>query len=455
MRDFEDGPWTFYGPDGAVEKAGQYDNGKQSGFWRFYFSGGRPRAEGLYHRGRRLGPWQVWTEAGATRVQDFGQQAGVQLVRELWPDTQQVRRAGVLQNGVPAGRWSSFHRNGKERLACGMAAGGPAGTFDARDEQGAVIAQGRFNDGQLAAGGSLVVDGNALELAAGPLAARDAAVEVWVDDAAAAAERPEQRLARFFAEQAGEVGDQPFAAIVIEQPADAPQVTTEQAEAEIVAIDAEPQRQPASPQPLTLDERKKLDTFRDIYAGKRSGRTLLNSDIYKPQPGDPRPKGGAGRRKGLEGRQLPFQVLSPVDGGEVDLRGYRGQKRILLVVLRGFLGKVCEYCVAQTAALSDAKEELAAQNVEVLVIYPGARENVESFRILYEEEFGEGPPPYRVFYDEDLELVALLGIEGDLASPSTFLVNQQGVVEFAYVGKHKADRPSVIRLKKLIEGLGK
>jgi len=88
-----------------------------------------------------------------------------------------------------------------------------------------------------------------------------------------------------------------------------------------------------------------------------------------------------------------------------------------------------------------------------LVIYPGERENEKSFRRLYEEEFGEGPPPYRVFYDPDLELVTKLGIEGDLASPTTLIIDEKGTVQYAYVGEHRADRPATNALIKLIEGM--
>jgi peroxiredoxin len=111
------------------------------------------------------------------------------------------------------------------------------------------------------------------------------------------------------------------------------------------------------------------------------------------------------------------------------------------------------YCVAQTKALAKARAKLEAANVEVLVIYPGAREREESFRQLYEEEFGEGPPPYRVFYDQDLELVTKLGIEGDLASPTTIIIDKTGTVQYAYVGEHRADRPATNTLIKLIEGM--
>jgi peroxiredoxin len=150
---------------------------------------------------------------------------------------------------------------------------------------------------------------------------------------------------------------------------------------------------------------------------------------------------------------MPFDIMKGVDGNDVNLKDYHGKQRVMIVVLRGFLGKVCMYCVAQTKALAKARAKLEAANVEVLVIYPGAREREESFRQLYEEEFGEGPPPYRVFYDQDLELVTKLGIEGDLASPTTIIIDKTGTVQYAYVGEHRADRPATNTLIKLIEGM--
>jgi antitoxin component YwqK of YwqJK toxin-antitoxin module len=129
-QDSEDGLWKFYGTDGAVIRAGQFDAGKQSGLWRFNYAAGKPRAEGFYHAGSRIGPWQVWDENGGSRMQDFGTKAGIQVVRQVWPGTSDLQRVGVLENGQPAGRWTSYHPNGKLRFCCGMASGTPNGSFE-------------------------------------------------------------------------------------------------------------------------------------------------------------------------------------------------------------------------------------------------------------------------------------------------------------------------------------
>jgi antitoxin component YwqK of YwqJK toxin-antitoxin module/peroxiredoxin len=455
VGDFEDGRWTFYADTGAVIKEGAYQNGKQSGLWTYYYPSGKLRAEGVYHRGARVGAWQLCTEAGGSRLQDFGSAAGVTLAREVWPGTEQARRVGALANGVPAGRWTSFHQNGQLRFSCGWDQGVPDGVFVARDEQGTVVAQGRFAGGAVAAGGLAVAGGVARGLTAGALAAELDGVARWSTTSQQGDASPERRLSGLVEEQRAGAGAAGYAAVVLAVGAATPPPAAAETEEVVQRLDEEPTRQPAPAQPqLTVAQKQKLDRTVDEYEnGPKRGRSMFSGSDYAPAAGSPRPAGGTGRREQLEGKTLPFDVIEAIDGGSVDLRDYRGKKRVMLVVLRGFLGEVCVYCVAQTKALAKARKKLEDNNVEVLVIYPGPRENELAFRQIYEQEFGEGPPPYRVFYDQDLELVTKLGIEGDLASPSTFLLDEQGVCRYAYVGEHRADRPATKKLIKLIEGM--
>ena len=454
-KDFEDGLWTRFGPDGRVIDRGQFEaterSGKRSGLWRLYYDGGKPRAEGVYHRGKPVGPWQVWDERGVRGVRDYPQMAGVQVVRKVWSGTDTVQRVGVLVNGQPAGRWTSFHPNGKLRFVCGIAGGVPTGSFEARDEAGAVIAQGRFEGGAIASG-VVVADGKSREIEVGALPSPPAGVDAWSAMASVGAAKPEGVVSMFVNEQKSKVGPAPFAALALA--AEAPgEGTPAKAEEVLSKIESEDRRMPAPAQPgLSKDNRDNLEKFKKIYTdGEKPGVTM--GDDYAPTPGAPRPKSGTGLRENLMGKPMPFKIMQGVDGKDVDLTAYHGKQRVMIVVLRGFLGEVCMYCMAQTGALADARPKLEAANVEVLVIYPGERENEKSFRRLYEEVFGEGPPPYRVFYDPDSELVTKLGIKGDLASPTTLIIDEKGTVQYAYVGEHRADRPATNALIKLIEGM--
>ncbi|MFY9342147.1 MAG: redoxin domain-containing protein [Planctomycetota bacterium] len=450
VADFEDGPWQFFAADGSLERAGQYDAGKLSGPWTFHWPGGRLKAEGMYFRGDRTGPWRVVDERGQERTQDFGGKPGVQIVRETWPNGQ-PRRAGVLLNGAPTGRWTIWHENGKQRFCCTLNGSVASGVFEARDANGNVTAQGVLAGGAFGAGCLAVVSGQRRDIAPGPVPASGAAP--WTAGEALAALAPEAAVGLFVVEAGGAVAPAAVVASITETTT-APPVAAE-TKAVVQGIDDGPSRAPAPMQPdLSVKQRQEMKDYVAEYSdGPKPGGGGL-SDKYKPDTSKQKP-GGQGERSDWVGKALPFTRMKAVDGRDLDLTQYRGQKRVMIVVLRGFLGEVCCYCVAQTKALAQSKAKLDELGIKVLVIYPGARENEQSFEQAYKMTFNEGGPPYRVFYDPDLELVTQLGIEGDLASPSTLIVDKDGVIQYFYVGEHRADRPAAKKLVQIIEGLQK
>jgi antitoxin component YwqK of YwqJK toxin-antitoxin module/peroxiredoxin len=450
IADFEDGPWEFFAETGALDRKGQYDGGKMSGPWTYYHGAGRPKAEGICHRGQRIGPWRIWDAAGKESVQDFGTKPGLSVARELWPNGT-ARRAGVLQNGAPIGRWTSWHDTGALRFCCTLQDGKPSGVFEARDPAGEVIAQGVLANGAFVDGSIGVENGATRALAAGPMPAAAPTAE-WVATEALAALVPERAVAVLGTELAGPVDTSAIVAKV-----DMPSAPPPAAAAVVEQIERQAERMPAPAQPdiTVLQEKEREDYVQNYLEGPSTSRPSLRK--YGPATGAKSTGSGSGprRRADLEGKPVPIDVLQGVDGTDVDLRQFRGKKRVLLVVLRGFLGEVCIYCIAQTEALARCREELESLGIEVLVVYPGAKENEESFERAYAMTFGKGAPPYRVFYDPDLAVVQKLGITGDLAFPTTLIIDEQGIVQYAYVGEHRADRPAAKELIKVIKGLAK
>ena len=65
----------------------------------------------------------------------------------------------------------------------------------------------------------------------------------------------------------------------------------------------------------------------------------------------------------------------------------------------------------------------------------------------------EGDLPIGVLYDPDLELVTRMGIESELAIPSTFILDLDGVVRYAYVGTSIEDRPPAKDLLEAVKEL--
>ena len=451
VADFEDGPWQFFRPDGGLERTGQFDAGKLSGPWTYYYPGGKPRAEGVYHRGARIGLWRVWSEAGLESSQDFGSKPGVSVVREAWPNGR-LRRTGVQQNGAPVGRWTCWHDNGQLRFCCGLVDGKANGVFEARDAQGAVIAQGLLQNGAFVSGTAVDAGGQSRDLAAGPLPPPTA--NPWAAADALAALAPEARLALHVVEAASTIDATAVAAVPA--PSMAPATTPDASPAPqvapvVTAIEAEPARAPAPAQPnLSVKQRQEMSEYVKQYAEGTSPTAAALFDKYRPDPSKPR-SAQQGERTEWYGKPLPFDLMKGVDGTELDVRQFRGKKRVMIVVLRGFLGEVCCYCIAQTKALAQSRERLEQLGIEVLVVYPGPQENQASFQKAYRMTFDEETPPYRVFYDADLQLVASLGVDGDLASPSTLILDQQGLIQYFYKGEHRADRPAAKKLLQKIE----
>lgn len=393
VADAEEGPWEFRAADGTLERAGQFENRLISGYW-VHQSGGRPSAEGLCHRGQRVGQWLLWDASGMQTAHDFGLPPGMTVVLERWPNGK-LRRAGIQMQGKPVGRWGSWHENGTPQLLVGMAEGSAAGLFEARASDGTVLGQGLWSDGQGPSSPALA------ELLA---PARPPSVQPTV----AAAD--------------------PARVDVLEQGAD--------------------REAPLSQPDISVLDQERLDSLVKRYlTGETQGRSPARRRAYGP--GETQDSGaGPGRRADLEGKLLTLRSLRQVGGGEVKLEQYRGKKNLLLVVLRGFSGEVCIYCVAQTKALAMCRADLDKHDVEVLVVYPGPKENEEAFQQIYAKTFGEGAPPYRVFYDPDLTVVRTLGIEGDLAAPTSLVVDREGIVKRAYVSPNRAQRPATKELVK-------
>lgn len=446
VDDAENGRWEFFWPDGSLQRAGSFDRGRLSGLWRYYREGGELEAEGVCHRGQRIGVWRVFDAGGREGTKDFGTRPGIAVVDERWPDGTR-RRVGVLRNGVPVGCWTTFHDNGQPRLLCTFDAGTASGPFAVHRRDGNQIASGTIAGGAFA-GGEAFSDGAASPL--GPDALPEVTPrEEWIDDDELAADEAAATVAALLGEALAPA-DPATPSAPATEPGTAAMPTAAASEV-VERIASTPERVPAPMQAdWTVTEREELDSYITRYLdGPDKARKSRKK--YGP-PGSSQSR-GPGRRSELEGKELPQQVFSSVDGKTIDLETLRGKRRVLMVILRGFVGEVCVYCVAQTEALAQCRDRLDELDIEVVVVYPGPRENQESFTKAYEMTFGRGAPPYRIYYDEDLDFVDQLGIAGDLAYPTTLVIDKRGVVEYAFVGAHRADRPAAKKLIELIEGM--
>ena len=131
------------------------------------------------------------------------------------------------------------------------------------------------------------------------------------------------------------------------------------------------------------------------------------------------------------------------NGDPVQIRQYRGKQNLVLVFTRGFSGQLCPYCTTQTSRLIANYDKFRARDAEVLLVYPGSKDQLPQFRAAGLAASGQDQFPFPVLLDEDLAAVNQLGIAAQLASPSTFIIDKEGKIRLSYVGSNPVDRPSI------------
>lgn len=131
------------------------------------------------------------------------------------------------------------------------------------------------------------------------------------------------------------------------------------------------------------------------------------------------------------------------DGQTVRLADFRGKSAVVLIVMRGFPGSVCPNCSAQTSRLIRNHAEFVKRGAEVLMVFPGPTEHLGDFVQAGRDKAAGADVPFRILLDPDFAAVDKLGIRGFLARPSTYIIDKQGQVRFAYVGAYTSDRPSI------------
>lgn len=154
-------------------------------------------------------------------------------------------------------------------------------------------------------------------------------------------------------------------------------------------------------------------------------------------------------------REFP-SVFVDKDGNTVDLKMFRGKKSVVVVVLRGVpqsaTGAFCLNCLAQVSGLIAKKDEIAKRDAEVLILFPGSSDTVEEF-INQARQQTDGQPglSYPLVLDKDYAIIDRLDIRGDQAKPSTYILNKEGQLVYAYVGESISDRPSIKAVLKQLD----
>jgi len=139
-------------------------------------------------------------------------------------------------------------------------------------------------------------------------------------------------------------------------------------------------------------------------------------------------------------------------GQTVRLADYRGKKHVVLVFTRGFAGTVCPYCSAYTSRFIANYEAFRKRDAVLLVVFPGPADKIDLFIRSSTVGSGSTGVPFPILQDVDLKAAKALRIADNLVKPSTYIIDKQGKIRYAYVGTSTADRPPIaVLLAKLDE----
>jgi peroxiredoxin len=150
----------------------------------------------------------------------------------------------------------------------------------------------------------------------------------------------------------------------------------------------------------------------------------------------------------VSGDKIPLQFTDS-NGKPVDLASYRGKSNVVLVVVKGMPkypgGLFCPGCLAQMNSLTANYDEFKKRDAEIVMVFPGPSDKLPKFLTDGKVDGKDGNPtlPFSLVLDTDLKAVNSLGISGDLAKPSTYILDKKGNAVFAFVGETTSDRPSV------------
>lgn len=146
------------------------------------------------------------------------------------------------------------------------------------------------------------------------------------------------------------------------------------------------------------------------------------------------------------GAKGPDFTLSTPTGKTVTMSAEQGGHPLVLVILRGFPGYQCPYCVKQVHDFADHASDFKAKNTRVLLVYPGPPADLDQHAKEFLEKQAELPSNIVLVTDPDYKVTNLYGLRWDAphetAYPSTFILDRKGTVVFEKISHSHGDRLS-------------
>jgi thioredoxin-dependent peroxiredoxin len=149
------------------------------------------------------------------------------------------------------------------------------------------------------------------------------------------------------------------------------------------------------------------------------------------------------------GEKAPDFALSTPEGKRVRFSELVSKGPVVLVVLRGYPGYQCPYCNRQVQDFIQRSQGFADAGAHVVLIYPGPPQDLgaRANEFLADKKL---PTNFDLLVDPGYTFTNLYGLRWNAAQetayPSTFLVDQQGVVFFSKIVKEHGGRTTAAEI---------
>lgn len=187
-----------------------------------------------------------------------------------------------------------------------------------------------------------------------------------------------------------------------------------------------------------------------VNAGEDSAAILAAvADLDESERGEPGPP--------VVGQKVKDFELNTPGGEAVSLAKLNEQGPVVLIVLRGWPGYQCPICSRQLGAFAGKASRFAELGASVLLVYPGPESQlaVKADEFLGDRSLPEG---FHYVIDPNYEFTNLYHLRWDApretAYPSTFVLDEEGVVRFAKVSHSHGGRSSADEVLEAVRSLG-
>lgn len=159
------------------------------------------------------------------------------------------------------------------------------------------------------------------------------------------------------------------------------------------------------------------------------------------------------------GEKAPDFALKTLDDQTVRLSELTAKGNVVLVVLRGWPGYQCPICDRQVQNFIGSASGLAEAKVQLIFVYPGPAADLKAHAQEFKAWKGkQWPTEFLYVLDPDYSLVNAYNLRWnaprETAYPSTFVLDDKGVVRFVRISHTHGDRTTAKEILAEIKKIG-